>query len=85
MSHTNTPNNPRLCNYGYPLCKILSLHVYISKNKGQRLLTTGYHDGKQIYNVTESGKIVKFQPTNTPDNEYHAYEVKEAKDIPASV
>ncbi len=56
-----------------------------TKEEGQKLLTTGYHDGKQIYNVTESGKIVNFQPTNTPDNEYHAYEVKEAKDIPASV
>lgn len=53
--------------------------------EGQKLLDTGYLDGKQIYNVTEEGKIVKFQPANTPNNEYHSYEVNGPRDIPNSI
>lgn len=56
-----------------------------SVQEGQRLLDTGYQDGKQIYNVTAEGKIVKFQPDNTPNNGYHAYEVSKPRDIPAPV
>lgn len=53
--------------------------------EGQRLLDTGYHSGKQIYNITADRKIVKFQPDNTADNGYHAYEVTSPRDIPSSV
>lgn len=56
-----------------------------SQEEGQNLLDTGYKDGKQIYNVTSEGKIVKFQPDNTPENGYHAYEVKKSDDISAKV
>ena len=53
--------------------------------EGQKLLDTGIRDGKQIYNITDEGKIVKFQPDNTPNNGYHSYEVSKPRDIPASV
>ena len=53
--------------------------------EGQRLLESGYPDEKQIYNVTDSGVIVKFQPDNTPTNGYHSYEVFKSRDIPASI
>ena len=53
--------------------------------EGQQLLETGYKDGKQRYNVTSNGTIVKFQPANTPGNEYHSYKVDSPRDIPASV
>ncbi|MCF0247596.1 MAG: SHOCT domain-containing protein [Synergistes sp.] len=53
--------------------------------EGQRLLDSGYRYGKQIYNITESGAIVKFQPDNTPNNGYHSYEVSALKDIPADI
>lgn len=56
-----------------------------SQSEGQKLLDTGYSDGKQIYNVTKEGKVVKFQPANTPNNEYHSYEVSSPRDIPNSV
>ena len=56
-----------------------------SEIEGQHLLDTGVHDGKQIYNVTSDGKMVKFQPDNTPNNGYHAYEVSKPRDIPTSV
>ncbi len=56
-----------------------------SKEEGQKLLDTGYKDGKQVYNITDEGKIVKFQPDNTPGNGYHAYEVSKPRDIPASI
>ena len=55
-----------------------------SKKEGQRLLDSGYHDGKQIYNITDNGTIVKFQPDNTPDNGYHSYEVSKPRDIPSN-
>ena len=55
------------------------------KKTGQRLLETGVKEGKQIYNVTSEGKIVKFQPDNTPKNGFHSYEVTEKKDIPTDV
>ena len=54
-------------------------------SEGQHLLDTGIHDGKQIYNITKEGKIVKFQPDNTPENGYHSYEVSKPRDIPTSV
>jgi hypothetical protein len=56
-----------------------------SKQEGQKLLETGYENGKQVYNVTDDGKIVKFQPANTSNNEYHAYEVHGPRDIPNKV
>jgi len=56
-----------------------------TKEEGQHLLDTGYHDGKQIYNITSSGKIVVFQPDNTPDNGYHSYEVNPSSKTPPKV
>ena len=56
-----------------------------SQEEGQKLLDTGYKDGKQIYNVTDDGTIVKFQPDNTPENGYHSYEVHSNEDISAKV
>ena len=56
-----------------------------SDKEGQKLLDTGVHNGKQVFNVTDDGKIVKFQPDHTPENGYHAYEVTKPRDIPASV
>ena len=49
------------------------------------MLETGYKDGKQRYNFTSDGTIVKFQPANTPGNEYNSYKVDSPRDIPASV
>lgn len=56
-----------------------------SKEEGQHLLDTGYPNGKQIYNVTDDGIIVKFQPDNTPNNGYHSYEVSKPRDIPNEI
>lgn len=56
-----------------------------SQTEGQTLLDTGYKAGRQIYNITKNGEIVKFQPTGTADNEYHAYEVTSYPDIPPEV
>ena len=56
-----------------------------SKEEGQKLLDTGYKDGKQVYNITDGGVVVKFQPDNTPGNGYHAYEVSKPRDIPSSI
>ena len=56
-----------------------------TQEEGQRLLDSGYRDGKQIYNVTDSRKIVKFQPDNSLNNGYHSYEVSKPRDIPASI
>ena len=56
-----------------------------SQGEGQHLLDTGYRDGRQIYNVTNDGVIVKFQPDNTPGNGYHSYRVSKPRDIPSSV
>lgn len=56
-----------------------------SQAEGQRLLDTGYKSGKQIYNIADNGKIVKFQPDNSPDNGYHSYEVSKPRDIPPSI
>lgn len=53
--------------------------------EGQQLLNKGYRDGKQVYNITKDGKIVKFQPEGAPENGYHAYEVSKPKDIPNSI
>lgn len=53
--------------------------------EGQRLLDTGYHDGKQIYNITDTGVLVKFQPDGTPQNGYHGYKVSGPPDVPPSV
>lgn len=56
-----------------------------TQEEGQRLLDTGYRSGRQIYNVTDNGVIVKYQPDNTPNNGYHSYEVSKPRDIPASI
>lgn len=56
-----------------------------TSKEGQYLLDTGYKQGRQIYNITVDGVIVKFQPDNSPDNGYHAYKVSSPRDIPASI
>lgn len=56
-----------------------------SKKEGQKLLNTGISDGKQIYNITKGGKFVKFQPDNSPNNGYHAYEITKLSDLPQRV
>lgn len=56
-----------------------------TQEEGQRLLDTGFREGKEVYNVTEDRKVVKFMPDNTPQNGYHAYEVSKPRDIPANV
>ncbi len=53
--------------------------------EGQRLLDSGYHDRKQVYNVTDNGILVKFQPDNSPNNGYHSYKVSKLRDIPSRV
>lgn len=53
--------------------------------EGQQLLDSGYHHGNQVYNITSTGKIVKFQPDGTPENGFHAYEVSTPRDIPSSI
>ena len=53
--------------------------------EGQHLLDTGYRDGKQVYNITDEKKLVKFQPDHTPENGFHAYEVSTPRDIPTSI
>lgn len=62
-----------------------SINPIKTLDEGQQLLDSGYKDGNQIYNVTSDGDIVKFQPTHTPDNEYHSYKVTSSRDIPTSV
>lgn len=56
-----------------------------SAEEGQKLLETGYQQGRQIYNVTSRGEIVKFQPDGTPQNGYHSYRVSSPRDIPSAV
>lgn len=56
-----------------------------TQEEGQRLLETGYRSGRQIYNVTDNGVIIKYQPDNTPNNGYHSYEVSKPRDIPTSI
>lgn len=48
-------------------------------------LDTVFKLGKQIYNITERGEIVKFQPGKTPKNGFHPYGVKSDDDIPPKV
>lgn len=62
-----------------------SANPITTQEEGQKLLETGYRDGKQVYNVTKDGKVVKFQPDNTPKNGYHSYEVSKPRDIPSRV
>lgn len=62
-----------------------SVNPIKSQEEGQKLLDTGYKEGKQIYNVTSDGKIIKFQPDNTPENGYHPYEVKGQENIPHKI
>ena len=56
-----------------------------TQEEGQELLDTGYSNGKQLYNVTEDGTIVKFQPDGTPDNGYHSYAIDSPSEIPTSI
>lgn len=56
-----------------------------SDAEGQSLLSSGIKNGKQIYNVTSDGRVVKFQPDNSPNNGYHSYEVSSPRDIPSAV
>ena len=55
------------------------------QSEGQHLLESGYKHGKQVYNITNEGVIVKFQPDNSPNNSYHSYEVSKNRDIPSEV
>lgn len=52
-----------------------------TQEEGQRLLDTGYSNGKQIYNVTDDGTIIKFQPDGTPENGYHPYVIESVDEI----
>ena len=56
-----------------------------SQEEGQHLLDTGYKYGKEIYNVTDSGEVVKFMPDNSPENGYHSYGVSSPRDIPPNI
>lgn len=56
-----------------------------SQSEGQELLDTGYPDGRQFFNVTADGVIVKFQPDNSPENGYHSYKVSTPRDIPPAI
>ena len=38
-----------------------------------------------MYNITDEGVAVKFQPDNSPNNGYHAYKVSSPRDIPPKV
>ena len=60
-------------------------HPIKTTKEGQHLLDTGYRDGKQVYNITDEKKLVKFQPDHTPENGFHAYEVSTPRDIPTSI
>ena len=62
-----------------------SINPIRSHKEGQHLLETGFKLGKQVYNITEHGEIVKFQPTNTPKNEYHSYGAEEKQSLPTPV
>ncbi|MDY2956704.1 MAG: hypothetical protein SOR59_03715 [Lachnospiraceae bacterium] len=48
-------------------------------------MDTGISYGKQLYNVTDNGIVVKFQPDNTSNNGYHSYEVSKPRDTPPQV
>ncbi len=54
-------------------------------SEGQKLLDIGIHHGRQVYNVTTRGEIVKFQPDNTKQNGYHSYQISKPRDIPIPV
>lgn len=56
-------------------------YFYLIINKN----ISDYINCKQVYNVTSDGKIVKFQPDNSPENGYHSYEVSSPRDIPNDV
>ena len=51
--------------------------------EGQKLLESGYKNGKQIFNIMDDGRVVKFQPDNS--GSYHSYEVSKPRDIPTNV
>lgn len=75
--HPSDKHDPR---YGWG-----SEDPIVSEQEGQELLESGYKHGKQIYNITHKGEIVKFQPDGTADNGYHCYKVNCQRDVPASV
>ena len=62
-----------------------SRNPIIEKGEGQDLIDKGTRDGKQIYNITPRGELVKYQPDNTPEKGYHPYEIYKNKDLPVSV
>lgn len=72
--------SPKHEKYGYG-----SNNPIKTQDEGQFLLDTGYQNGKQIYNITKDGIIVKFQPDNTPYGGYHSYEVSKPRDIPPDI
>ena len=63
----------------------LAFVINSNNEEGQELLDSGYQHGKQYYNITKEGKIVKFQPDNSPDNGYHSYQIYSPPDIPPTV
>lgn len=78
LTYTPSPKHDAKSGWG-------SENPITSQAEGQFLLETGYHNGKQIYNITSDGKIVKFQPDGSSNNGYHAYEIFGPPDIPSSV
>ena len=56
-----------------------------SIEEGQTLIDTGLEIGTQIYNITEKGEIVKYQPDNTPEKGYHPYQIHTNRDLPIDV
>ncbi len=70
------PSQKHVAGYGWG-----SENPIKTDEEGQRLLDEGYSNGKQVYNVTEDGTIVKFQPDGTPENGYHSYAVRNVSEI----
>ena len=56
-----------------------------SQNEGQRLIETGYRHGRQIFNITDRGELIKYQPDGTPQNGFHPYIIRGIPEIPVSI
>ena len=62
-----------------------SVNPVKTQAEGQRLLDNGYSNGKQVFNITDDGIIVKFQPDGTPNNGYHSYAIASPNEIPTNI
>lgn len=62
-----------------------SVNPIKSHTEGQHLLETGFKLGRQIYNMTDGGDIVVFQPANTSNNAYHSYSTDNRVNLPTPV